>query len=99
MTTKHAGHKNSCPRDSRDALDALDRPNTLGTDRTGATHHHSPYDDRVVVVAESGAIEDTFDTSDRRLAAYIAFVDERRGWETLHYAESFGEILSEALQA
>lgn len=88
---------NKSPHDSRDALARLDRPHTLGTDAEGATHHHSPYDDRVVVVAEDGAIETTFDLSGGSLAGFVAHVDETRGWATLHYAESFGEILKEAL--
>ena len=86
-------------RGSHDALESLDRPETLGTDATGAVHHHSAYDDRVVVVDAAGAIERTFDLSDRKLSAYVAFVDDKRGWESLHYAESFGEILREAIDA
>lgn len=96
MSTTDSGHKNG-PHDSRDALESLDRPTTLGTDAEGAVHHHSAYDDRVVVVAESGAIERTFDLSGRTLATYVAFVDENRGWDSLNYADSFGEILREAL--
>jgi hypothetical protein len=86
-------------RGARDALESLDRPQTLGTDATGAVHHHSAYDDRVVVVAEDGRIERTFDLSDRKLSAYVAFVDDQRGWDDLRYAESFGEILREAIGA
>jgi hypothetical protein len=96
MSTTTPGHKNG-PHDSRDALESLDRPATLGTDATGAVHHHSAYDDRVVVVAADGGIERTFDLSDRRLSAYIAFVAEERGWDTLNYAETFGDVLREAL--
>jgi len=96
MSTTDSGYKNG-PHDSRDALESLDRPTTLGTDAAGATHHHSAYDDRVVVVAESGAIERTFDLTDRKLATYVAFVDDQRGWDSLNYADSFGEILREAL--
>jgi len=98
MSSTTSGHKNT-PHDSRDALESLDRPNTLGTDATGATHHHSAYDDRVVVAAADGAIERTFDLSGRKLSAYVAFVGENRGWSRLHYAESFGEILREAIDA
>jgi hypothetical protein len=88
---------NKCPHDSRDALEQLDRPQTLGTDATGAVHHYSAYDDRVVVVAESGQIERAEDLTDRQLSAWIAYVDDKRGWGTLNYADSFGEILLEAL--
>jgi len=98
MSTTDSGYKNG-PHDSRDALESLDRPQTLGTDAAGATHHHSAYDDRVVVVAEDGRIERTFDLSDRKLSAYVAFVDDQRGWDSLNYAESFGEILREAIDA
>ena len=98
MSTKEL-RPNKRTHDSRDALESLDRPQTLGVDTTGAVHHHSPYDDRVVVVAQSGDIERTFDLSHRRLSAYLAFVDEQRGWADLRYADSFGQILSEALQS
>ena len=86
------------PHGSRDALESLDRPQTLGTDATGAVHHHSAYDDRVVVVTESGEIETTFDLSEGSLAGFIAHVDQTRGWSNLRYAESFGDILKEALR-
>lgn len=82
---------------TRDALEALDRPHTVGTDATGAVHHHSAYDDRVVVVAADGSIERTIDLADRRLSAWIGYVDAERGWADLQYRETFGEILSEAL--
>jgi hypothetical protein len=98
MSSTTPGHKNT-PHDSRDALESLDRPNTLGTDTAGAVHHYSAYDDRVVVVAESGRVERTFDTTGKKLATYVAFVDDQRGWDSLHYAESFGEILREAIDA
>ena len=80
-----------------DELTSLTAPRTLGTDADGAVHHYSPYDDRVVVVAADGTVEQSIDTADRRLAAYVAFVDEQRGWADLQYAESFGDILREAL--
>ena len=98
MSLKARALKHTGSHDSRDALESLDRPQTLGTDADGAVHHHSPYDDRVVVVASDGRIEKTFDLSDRRLSAYLAFVDEQRGWDDLRYKETFGDILAEALQ-
>jgi hypothetical protein len=98
MSTTTPGHKNG-PHDSRDALELLDRPETLGTDAEGAVHHHSAYDDRVVVVAADGAIERTFDLSDRKLSAYVAFVDDQRGWSKLHFAENFAAILRGAIDA
>jgi hypothetical protein len=98
MSSTTPGHKNT-PHDSRDALESLDRPQTLGTDADGAVHHHSAYDDRVVVAAADGAIERTFDLSDKKLATYVGFVQENRGWESLNYAESFVEIFHEAIDA
>ena len=85
--------------DSRDELESLDRAYELGVDAEGAVHHHSPYDNRVVVVDERGDIEATFDTADRRLAAYVAFVDDSRGWADLNYKASYADILAEAISA
>jgi len=82
---------------ARDALESLDRPNELGTDAEGAVHFHSPYDGRVVVVAATGEIETTIDLDGRKLSQYLAYVDGERGWDRIEYAESFGEILREAL--
>ena len=96
MSTKNLT-RDKYPGATQDALTALDRPYTLGIDAEGAVHHHSPYDDRVVVVTESGAIERTIEIGDRRLAASVAFLDDERGWSTLNHAESFGDILREAL--
>jgi len=95
--TKLETQGNKAPHGSTDALESLDRPHTVGTDATGAVHHHSPYDDRVVVVDAEGTIERTVDLSDRRLSAWIAYVGDQRGWDDLRYRETFGEILSEAL--
>lgn len=85
--------------DSRDELESLDRAYELGVDAEGAVHHHSPYDNRVVVVDERGDIEATFDTADRQLATYVAFVDDSRGWADLNYKASYADILAEAIPA
>ena len=84
--------------DAQDELQSLpfDRYE-LGVDGEGAVHFHSPRADRVVVVDERGAVEETIDLTERTLASYVAFVDGRRGWSTLNYAETFGDILREAL--
>jgi len=84
--------------ESRDELERLpyDRYE-LGVDGDGTVHFHSPRADRIVAVAADGSIETTIDLADRRLARYVAFVDDRRGWSDLNYAESFGDILMEAL--
>jgi len=85
---------------TRDALDRLDRPYCLGTDADGATHHHSPYDDRVVVVAADGTIEHAVEIGDRTLAAWIGYVQEERGvWQNLNYRDSYGQILKEAFDS
>jgi hypothetical protein len=85
---------------TRDALQRLDRPYVLGTDSTGATHHHSPYDDRVVVVGPDGAIEHVKALGGRDIATWVAFVRDRRaGWQNLNYRDSYGEILKEGLQS
>ena len=97
-TDDSRAHKHTGSHDSRDALESLDRPVTLGTDAAGAVHHYSAYDDRVVVVATDGRIERTVDLSDRRLSAWLAYVDEKRGWQNLNYRESFAEIVAEALE-
>jgi hypothetical protein len=85
---------------TRDVLQQLDRPYTLGTDAEGATHHHSPYDDKIVVVGPDGTIQHTIDVADRTLAAWIAYVQEERGaWQNLNYRDSYAEILKEGLQS
>lgn len=98
MSQNARGGDKSLPPTRTDPLESLTSPRSLGIDAEGAVHHFSPFDDAVVVVAADGAVEERIDTADRRLATYIAFVDDRRGWADLQYAESFGEILSEALQ-
>ena len=84
--------------DAQDELQSLpfDRYE-LGVDGEGSVHFHSPRADRVVVVDEAGDIEETFDLAGKKLAGFIAHVDEHRGWETLRYKETFGEVLAEAL--
>jgi len=86
--------------EAADRLAQLDRPYTLGTDADGAVHHHSPFDDEVVVVAPEGTIQYVIDVADRTLAAWIAYVQEQRGaWQNLNYRDSYGEILKEGLQS
>jgi len=85
--------------DSRDALEALDRPHVVGTDAAGCVHHHSPYDARVVVVDPDGSIARVEELGDRKLATWIAFVDDTRGWADLQYRETYAEILHEAIDA
>ena len=96
-TIETRAHKHTGP--TRDALEQLDRPNCLGTDAAGATHHHSPYDDRVVVVTPDGDIAHVEALGERDVEAWIAYVDEKRGWENLNYRESFGQIVREAIDA
>ena len=97
MSTTRQPTQNDVGTTGRDALESLDRPNELGVDGEGSVHFHSSYDERVVVVDEAGDIEETFDLTGKKLAGFIAHVDEHRGWETLRYKETFGEVLAEAL--
>jgi hypothetical protein len=77
-------------------LQRLDRPYVLGTDAEGATHHHSPYDDRVVVVGADGGIEHVEALNGRDIETWVAFVRDRRaGWRNLNLRDSYGEILKE----
>ena len=85
---------------TRDALAQLDRPYCLGTDADGATHHHSPYDDRVVVVAADGTIEHVEALGGRDIDTWVAFVRDRRaGWRNLNLRDNYGEILNEAFES
>jgi len=85
---------------TRDALDRLNRPYCLGTDAEGATHHHSPYDDRVVVVGPDGAIEHVETLDGRDIDTWVAFVRDRRaGWRNLNLRDNYGEILKEAFES
>jgi len=53
-----------------------------------------------VVVAPDGTIQHTIDVADRRLAAWIGYVQEQRGaWRNLNYRDSYGQILKEGLQS
>ena len=93
-TIETRAHKHTGP--TRDALESLDRPNCLGTDGQGGTHHHSPYDRRVVVVSEAGDIEHVEELGTREIGEWIAYVRDERGWASLNYRESFAEIVVEA---
>jgi hypothetical protein len=78
-------------------LQRLDRPYRLGTDADGATHHHSPYDDRVVVVGPDGAIEHVEALGGRDIETWVASVHDRRaGWQNLNLRDSYDEIVNEA---
>lgn len=76
----------------------------VGTDSRGHTHHLIKHDLRLVVVAEDGKVDHAEDWShvadagalDGVLAEWIAFVDEKRGWERREYitATEFGSLES-----
>lgn len=70
----------------------------LGVDGEGSTHYYSRIADAVAVQAPSGTVERRESLEDRQLATWIAYVDDKRGWSELNYAESFGDILLEALR-
>jgi len=85
---------------TRDALDQLDRPYVLGTDADGATHHHSPYDDRVVAVGPDGGIEHVEALDGRDVETWVKFIRDRRaGWRNLNLRDSYGQILTEAFDS
>jgi hypothetical protein len=69
----------------------------LGVDVEGSTHHYSRIADTVVVETPTGAIERRINLEGRTLSSWIAYVDTRREWRSLNYAESFGDVLREAL--
>jgi len=79
-----------------DALTASDTIH-LGTDTTGSDHYHSRIHNQVAVITHHG-VERSVDLTDRTLASWIAYVDTKRGWATINYRESFGEILRDALE-
>lgn len=85
--------------DSIDALESLDRPETLGVDKHGCVHHYSPYDDRVVVVNESGTVTRVETLANRDLSEWVGYVADRRGWADLRYARSLADFLQERLSA
>jgi hypothetical protein len=85
---------------TRDALQQLDRPYYLGTDADGAVHHHSPYDDRVVVVGPDGTIEHVEALDGRDIETWVDFIRDRRaGWQNLNLRDSYGEIVNEAFES
>lgn len=71
----------------------------LGVDGEDAVHHFSRRADLVVVEAPSGRIErrEHLTSQTRTLASWIAYVDDKRGWRTLNYADTFEDVLREAL--
>lgn len=81
--------------------DVIDLPTDalkLGVDGEQSTHHYSRIAHEVVAVTPAGHVERHEHLGDRRLVEWIAYVDGKRGWETLNYAESFAEIVAEALE-
>ncbi|MFT4921733.1 MAG: hypothetical protein ACI8XM_000939 [Haloarculaceae archaeon] len=68
----------------------------LGVDGDGATHHYSRIAAEVTVTT-NGDVERRVDIEGRTLASWIAYVDGQRGWATLNYADSFGDVLREAI--
>ena len=81
-------------------MQQLDRPYVLGTDAAGATHHHSPYDDRVVVVAPDGTIEHVEALGGRDIDTWVKFVRDRRaGWRNLNLRDTYAEIVNEAFES
>ena len=70
----------------------------LGVDGEDSTHYYSRIADAVAVQTPNGTVERRESLEDRKLATWIVYVDDKRGWRDLNYAESFADILLEALR-
>jgi hypothetical protein len=69
----------------------------LGIDDTGAEHYYSRIAHTVVVI-DDATVEQREELDDRRLETWIDYVDAERGWGELRYAESFADIVADALE-
>ena len=65
----------------------------LGVDSEGATHHYSRIAGTVAVVEMDGDVH-RIDLEERPLETWIDYVADERGWETLHYVESFVDLFA-----
>lgn len=93
MSTKHPNPDEDTALD-RLANDAL----PLGIDTNDSVHHYSRIDHAVVVETPSGRIERHVELDDRHLTEWITYTQRERGWATLNYADSFANILADALE-
>lgn len=65
----------------------------LGVDSEGATHYYSRIAGTVAVIETDGGVHRT-ELEERPLETWIDFVADERGWETLHYVESFVDLFA-----
>jgi hypothetical protein len=69
----------------------------LGIDDTGAEHYYSRIAHAVVVIDDT-ILEQRRELEDRQLDTWITYVKAERGWQELHYADSFADIIADALE-
>ena len=80
---------------------AIDLPTDalkLGVDGEGSRHHYSRIAHAVVAVTPAGHVERHEQLGERRLGDWIAYVDDKRGWESVNYRGTFAEVVAEALE-
>jgi len=63
----------------------------LGVDADGKEHYHSRIADTVVVIDPDGTVERITSLDERPLKDWIKYVEDKRGWKALNYADSFAE--------
>lgn len=70
----------------------------MGVDGADSVHYYTRRDHVVVVETPRGTVERRIELDGRSLTEWIAYVDDERGWATLNYADTFADVLTEALQ-
>lgn len=113
MSTKTpSAEKRSDQRDwtARETRDALAREQChdadyLGRDHEGVYHYWSIYHQTVVVIdvderdlATVHIPGETGDSGIAQLGDWVRYVDEERGWTDVYFADSLGDLLTEALE-
>ena len=86
-----------------DTTDRTDLPRGLiGIDAEGARHEIDPTT-RTVFVHRAGDVEHTEALGERDFSEWVAYVDERRGWDDLRYVDDplagLVESVAEATEA
>ena len=70
----------------------------LGIDRIGATHYYSQITHEIVVVSTADTVERRQNLNERSIETWIDYVADERGWSRLNYADSFTDVLADALE-
>jgi hypothetical protein len=70
---------------------------TLGEDERGALHIYRPHDELVHVVTADGKREHVEDVAGRPVEDWMAFVEDRRGWEDKRYGVGLAEMAARVL--